>query len=176
MTLPASRNTTYSAGSPILSNDLNALQDCIIGRKHGAITVAIHGTRLHAVTGSNQTNQQRTSAGVSQTGGTLPGWCVGVELPIGTRILAVRAYFRDSATGTTTLNVALKKYVAVTPTATTVATSANSLGNGTYQAATTGAVSETLVAGTNYEIEVNPGGGGTGSCTVHFIEIDIDLP
>lgn len=39
MSLPLSRNTTYSAGvSPVKANDLNALQDCIVGGKRGAYT------------------------------------------------------------------------------------------------------------------------------------------
>lgn len=37
MTLPTSRNTTYGSTSPVLSADLNDLQDCIIGGKHGSI-------------------------------------------------------------------------------------------------------------------------------------------
>lgn len=33
MALPTSRNTTYGSASPVKSADLNALQDCVIGRK-----------------------------------------------------------------------------------------------------------------------------------------------
>lgn len=33
MSLPLSRNTTYTAASPIKSNDLNDIQDCIISTK-----------------------------------------------------------------------------------------------------------------------------------------------
>lgn len=33
MALPSSRNTTYGPTSPVKSADLNALQDCVIGRK-----------------------------------------------------------------------------------------------------------------------------------------------
>ena len=39
MNLPGSRNTSYAANQPILSADLNALQDCIIGKKHGPVTL-----------------------------------------------------------------------------------------------------------------------------------------
>lgn len=41
MALPSTRNTTYGAASPVLSNDLNAIQDCIIGRKHGDIVIPL---------------------------------------------------------------------------------------------------------------------------------------
>lgn len=33
MTLPTSRNTTYASSSPLLANDINVLQDCIVGTK-----------------------------------------------------------------------------------------------------------------------------------------------
>jgi hypothetical protein len=35
--LPLSRNTTYIPGSKVKSQDLNDLQDCIVGAKHGEI-------------------------------------------------------------------------------------------------------------------------------------------
>lgn len=35
MSLPSSRNTSYSASSPIKSADLNDVQDCIVAGKHG---------------------------------------------------------------------------------------------------------------------------------------------
>lgn len=38
MTLPASRNTTYAAGSQVKSADLNAIQDCIVGMKKPSFT------------------------------------------------------------------------------------------------------------------------------------------
>lgn len=38
MALPSSRNTTYGADSPVKSADLNALQDAVVGRKHGSIS------------------------------------------------------------------------------------------------------------------------------------------
>lgn len=41
MTLPVSRNNTYSDASPVRSADLNDLQDCIIAGKHGAITLSL---------------------------------------------------------------------------------------------------------------------------------------
>lgn len=41
MTLPLSRNTTYSAGSQLLSADLNDIQDQIIGGLHGYRWVAV---------------------------------------------------------------------------------------------------------------------------------------
>lgn len=39
--LPISRNTTYAADSPIKAADLNDIQDCIIGRKHGDVTMVL---------------------------------------------------------------------------------------------------------------------------------------
>lgn len=36
--LPIGRNTTYTSGAPVNSVDLNDIQDCIIGSKHGLLT------------------------------------------------------------------------------------------------------------------------------------------
>lgn len=41
MTLPLSRNRTYSPGDPIRSSDLNDIQDQIIGAKHGELELMI---------------------------------------------------------------------------------------------------------------------------------------
>jgi hypothetical protein len=41
MPLPTSRNTTYAAGSQVLSDDLNDLQDCIIQDAHDERTIVI---------------------------------------------------------------------------------------------------------------------------------------
>ena len=37
MALPFSRNTTYTTDTPTRSSDLNMIQDCVIGRKHGVV-------------------------------------------------------------------------------------------------------------------------------------------
>lgn len=37
MTLPISRNTTHTPNAPVLSVDLNAIQDCIVGGKRGSV-------------------------------------------------------------------------------------------------------------------------------------------
>jgi len=42
MSLPSSRNTTYVAADPVLSADLNAIQDCIVGSKRGDFTLIVH--------------------------------------------------------------------------------------------------------------------------------------
>lgn len=44
MTLPTSRNTTYTSANPVKSTDLNAIQDCIIAGKHGDLVWAIPPT------------------------------------------------------------------------------------------------------------------------------------
>lgn len=41
MSLPLSRNTSYAASSPVKSADLNDMQDCVIGGKHGQKYLAI---------------------------------------------------------------------------------------------------------------------------------------
>lgn len=41
MTLPLTRNTTYTPASPVKSADLNDIQDAIIGGKHGALEMVL---------------------------------------------------------------------------------------------------------------------------------------
>lgn len=42
--LPTSRNTTYGANSPVLSADLDDIQDCIVDAKHGEIEFGHYAT------------------------------------------------------------------------------------------------------------------------------------
>jgi len=160
--------STYAPGSQIKSADLNAL----IAGKHTARTLVIPGYNMFPVSATTQAD--RSAAGISQPGGSLPGWGVGLNLRIGSRILAVRALVRDSATGPTLLKVQLKKHVASTDAVSTIVSSANSTGSGALQTLNTGAVSETILSGVTYSVEVNPGAGGVATVRVHVIEVDFD--
>lgn len=95
MALPNSRNTTYVANAKVLANDLNALQDAIIGYKHPSLTVAfgsgyVRGAGIAHV-GFYDGSDWNTASffwrvdGVGHTQGEA---LAGISLPVGTRITA----------------------------------------------------------------------------------------
>ena len=62
MSLPETRNTTYTAGLPVKSADLNDLQDAIVARQHGAIELWVPASAFHS-TDASPTNFQYFQAG-----------------------------------------------------------------------------------------------------------------
>lgn len=50
MALPTSRDTNYSAGSQVLSADLNNIQDCIVDAAHGSREVLVSPTKMQGET------------------------------------------------------------------------------------------------------------------------------
>ncbi len=100
--LPGSRNTTYGADSPVKSADLNDIQDCLIGGKHGDKVLHINpawgrGTADTIDSGGVVTMQNAGSA-----------WSVSLPLLVGDRVKSVTVrMFGDGAQDTT---LRLKKY------------------------------------------------------------------
>lgn len=88
MTLPLTREYTLTSASKWLSSLANKLQDCIVGGKHGSLSMAMPGSGFTIATGS--------AAVVTPTG--LP-WVLGtaaarlvapVRLPVGTTITEIQ--------------------------------------------------------------------------------------
>lgn len=95
--LPASRNTTYTPGSPVLSADLNALQDMVVGNKSPSFT------DWHAPSTPNSLGSGNSMANGGIALGTT-GEFVGMPLgPIreGTRITAFSVRLLGGAIGKT---------------------------------------------------------------------------
>lgn len=96
MTLPISRNTTYTPASPVKSADLNDLQDCIVGNKHGVRTLTVLGDAFNPDGG--------TFAGFGSTGRNVwtfagpPNDRVSAWVPLhaGDRILTVTWFFNKA--------------------------------------------------------------------------------
>jgi hypothetical protein len=65
MALPTSRNTTYTPASPIKSNDLNAIQDCIIGAKHGDVVLSLPGCAAAASANVSVSGGKASSTGAA---------------------------------------------------------------------------------------------------------------
>jgi hypothetical protein len=79
MALPSSRNTSYSPTNPLKSADLNAVQDCIIGAKHGDLTLLISPHVGYGTNFSLAFDDLVTFSGA----GT---WKVPLRLPVGKRL------------------------------------------------------------------------------------------
>ena len=101
MGLPLSRTQTCTAGSPVSSGLLNLIQDSLISKKHGLVTVpldvrkivaALSGSQAPTVLESLSSVYRQTFACSSTPIGAM---LVLDSLPVGTRIEAVRAIVKD---------------------------------------------------------------------------------
>lgn len=130
MALPTSRNRTYAPGVDIASADLNALQDCIIARKHGSLSFPIDPGAFHIV-GQTSTTHIRPLGGPWAMSGHAVPMDLGywLPIPVGTRLNAVTWYYNRGGAGTLTLRV-LKANQPAGLTGTTLLTSTINSGTG----------------------------------------------
>src|ERR1041384_5909428 len=91
MTLPASRNTNYTPASPVKSQDLNDIQDCIIGGKCGDRTLVIGAAKFVADGG----NGRLTQAGNLTVAGAAICYAP-IELFAGCRIKTVTVFYNPN--------------------------------------------------------------------------------
>lgn len=123
MSLPTSRNTTYAAGSPILSADLNDLQDQIVNLETKRI--ATYTRHIPAVGGAtfDGTNWTRVVASGWVTATVLSPGDVFIQIPTleSDIITAVRGYIQQ---GTATAGAMSMRLVQVN-----LSTGATSLGS-----------------------------------------------
>jgi hypothetical protein len=168
MTLPLSRNTTYTAGAQVKSTDLNDLQDAVINGRHGLITI-----RIPASLGCAQNNTIAWSLDAGGVAGApFPQWSVPLTIAAGDRIVAIRARLQDSATGPTKLTLITTKSVDTTETGFGGAGTL-SAGTGAWQTLSRSALNETVAAGTSYYATLLLS-TGTAACHLQWIEVDID--
>ena len=88
MTLADSRNTTYAPADPVLSNDLNELQDAVVQAAHGSVVDIVNAQAM------------RLGAGVAVNAGGWIAWSGGgsafwyPQLRVGQRVtgLTLRVY------------------------------------------------------------------------------------
>lgn len=98
MTLPISRNTSYSVGVNVAPADLNDLQDCIIANKHPSFELPIAAADFQAEAGGGASlaNGKWTFASVSVI--TAP-----VRVRAGERITQVQLEYNRGGAGNITL-------------------------------------------------------------------------
>lgn len=134
----------------------------------GAITFGgVQTLQIPVVFGSGVTNWRFATF----SAGT---YTVPIQLPNGSRIVAVRLRFQDNATGPTKLTVGLQSVVdGGAPT--TIATSAVSAGSGANQTLAATGIATVIASGTNYNA-VATITTGAANCTLYWFEVDYDRP
>jgi hypothetical protein len=155
MALPTSRQRTYASSDPVLSADINVIQDCIISAKHGDITVEYPAG--HGLADGSANAWDFVGLGYQAWWAT-PGASTlyvvfPVILPVGSRIRSFRAYVQDT-TGGHTIGASLNQWDPVAVNGAVIATAANSAGNGAVQTLSQTGIDHTMVASRSYLIAV----------------------
>jgi len=149
--LPVSRNTTYGAESPVLSGDLNDLEDCVIGHKHKELEIPLAAGAW-----------QQRAGGVGELGdgqwtftaGTESLLVANISRPAGSRITKATYVYDRTSTSQITRNLKRRKRD----------------GTGTETIATT---TENTSVGWNEHVDVYNHTMDAGY--VYWIEIDITV-
>lgn len=98
MTLPTTRNRTYNPTDPVNSNDLNDLQDCVVGAKHPQMEINIPASSFRGdSTALGQYNQLGYVTGFGAAGKVV----AELRAPVGTRIVSVVQYYDINGTAST---------------------------------------------------------------------------
>lgn len=140
--------------------------------KHGTMTLLIPGSDFEVI--SNSFAWAKSGLSGISTSGAASGAAVGIQLPIGARILTIRVYGFDSAVGPTKIQANFNRVDSTGGNA-TIASSAVSAGSGANQTLTIGSLTTTVATLNFYSIEVNCT-TGTASWTVRGSEVDYDFP
>lgn len=162
MALPESRNTNYAAGTEIKSADLNDLQDAIIGAKHGSVEVMVHALAAEPTQGCTvQSNRWiHDGAGTDILSAKLP------DLPVGTRVDAIKVYIEQSAINEVTAEPFSTDVSAGTTSSSISAQKSNGAGTGTREIDFTSSDSGipfTIEAGKTYHLQIRMIGGAAST-------------
>lgn len=175
MGLPLSREQTLGPGSVWPSAVGNILQDCIVGAKHGLVTVPIAVVPVH-ITNLGVTGVWATISGSGSAANTLLS---PLLLAVGTTISAIRARIVDNTSGggnagPTRVQMALSIMVENSDRFSTVKSSDPSRGDGTEQTISMLPNTKTL-ARTQYYLYVSTAFAqpGAAACKVFRAEMDI---
>jgi hypothetical protein len=174
MTLPTSRNTTYAAGSPIKSADLNDLQDAIIDGAHGDQYVIVGAAAFQQGGGSGSpTFNGWTWDGDASNSATM---FATVPLLEGDRILEMSYYGTDVDASNRLRWTAWRSDIAPDPATspTNLHSTVDSFADGASGDVTGVSVNQTLtdrqVVVISCLIDAN------ATCALHGVRIKIDRP
>jgi hypothetical protein len=162
MPLPLSREETATPASAVDSNTINALQDCIIGGKHGEITIAIGAGAFGIDTAANLT---RNFGWLTWTGAATA--IASLRLPVGARLTEVTYHYDRNGAGT--IDFLLVQH---TIPATPVTLDTTSISAGTGNASTTITPDYDVVADDEVMIKVS----GTSGHVVKGVVFKLTVP
>jgi len=158
--LPSSRNTTYTPGSPVRSNDLNDIQDAII-----ALNAQLAGQPqtltkniIPSPNGSTFTNTYFDMSASTSQNCTIQ---LDSHFLIGDIITAIRIAVTDSAIGPTTARATLRRYTTGTTSPSPVVSSNTSNGSGLLQTLLLGGLDLKIQSGFTNHVQVLFAGGNT---------------
>lgn len=178
MALPLSRNTNYALGVPVRSVDLNDMQDCIIGGRHGPVELTIGFLELFPP----QTATGWVHDGAGHRWNTnLQFNLFGqypIRLPVGKRLLSWSLRLNKASAATAAFVATLRELdeLNFTPFTTIGAAQSNS-------AAAPGAITlgqsglaASITAGRQYMVKIELNGSGAVSDFVGSLKITFDHP
>lgn len=154
--------------------------------KHGTQTLSLHASNFVAIqpttpdAGAMQLSFNGSFNARGDLGGDVssdPIQVIGpIPLIIGKRILAVRAYIADNATGPTTVTLTVRSESSIGATA-VIGSAATSSGSGANQTLTVSGLTATVSSGLSYLMTVTSSSTTSGRGTFLFmVEIDYDHP
>lgn len=103
MALPTSRNTTYAIGAQVKSDDLNDLQDCAIGKKHGDVPLHLHPNDFRGAAAYGGDYVEIAGSGAIR---------LAIPVELGDRLKSITIAREGPAGGTHDMVVALRKSAA----------------------------------------------------------------
>lgn len=172
--LPGSQQIVQvdSAGQISFSNALATNQSITVSGtgsyKHGTKTLILSTYDFWSAS-----TIARTPSGISASPvATNTGF--SITLPAGKRILEIRVFIQDSATGPTTYNFTFDSLTS-TGTHTTIGTSNTSSGSGGNQTLTLSSLTTTMAASTSYSVSI-VNVAGSGASKIYGAEVNYDEP
>lgn len=172
MALPLSRNRTNAPGSQIFSADLNDLQDCIVGGKHGQITRRF-GPSAITTTDPSLVPITIGSGYVQNTSGASSFICA-LSLPLGAVITGIRVGIDPASTNV--LRAQLKVFDIAAGTEANSWFADTTVSGFAAVALATGGATKTVVVGENLAVTVTRQSGTVAVDRVFYIDVDCYMP
>lgn len=169
--LAAAQTQIKSANDNAAWNALVALHALLTGNTQSVwtvptLTLPIHSSAFNPVSTTTVTYNQGGAA-IAATNAAV---FASVSLPVGATVLAIRVLAQDTSGGLCKLTASFFSCSA-TGSASTIASAAESAGNGSNQTLTIGSLSTKIAASTSYGIQVKETtGSSTG--TIYMAEVD----
>lgn len=142
--------------------------------KHGTMTLIVPWSDFRQIA-SGTAVAYSTAVGTPGISGATFTVIAPLTLPVGARILTIRAFIVDNATGPTQLRTTLVSCDTAGTLANAAGPSGLSAGTGAGQTQTLSTINITQATGISYSIVIS-NSVGVASCSVRMCEVDFDFP